>query len=36
MDDKTREHALEYALILGVGTVLLAIVFLNIHSRIFM
>jgi Flp pilus assembly pilin Flp len=36
MDDKTREHALEYALILGVGAVLLAIVFLNIHSRIFM
>jgi Flp pilus assembly pilin Flp len=36
MDDKTREHALEYALILGAGAVLLAIVFLNIHSRIFM
>jgi len=33
MDDKTKEHALEYALILGVGAVLLVIVFLNIHSH---
>ncbi len=33
MDDKTKEHALEYALILGVGAVLLALVFLNIHAH---
>ena len=35
MDDKTKEHAWEYALILGVGAMLLAMVVLNIHSRIF-
>jgi Flp pilus assembly pilin Flp len=35
MDDKTKEHALEYGLILGVGALLLAAVFINIHLRIF-
>lgn len=34
MDYKTKEHALEYALILGVGALLLALVFVNIHMRI--
>jgi Flp pilus assembly pilin Flp len=35
MNDKTKEHALEYALILGFGALLLALVFINIHARIF-
>jgi Flp pilus assembly pilin Flp len=35
MDSKSKEHALEYALILGVGALLLVLVFVNIHSRIF-
>jgi Flp pilus assembly pilin Flp len=35
MDSKTKEHALEYALILGAGALLLVLVFINIHSRIF-
>jgi hypothetical protein len=35
MDEKTKEHTLEYALILGVGALLLALVFANIHMRIF-
>ncbi len=35
MDDKTKEHALEYGLILGVGALLLVAVFINIHLRIF-
>ncbi len=34
MDDKTKEHALEYALILGFGAVLLALVFVNLHTHI--
>jgi hypothetical protein len=34
MDEKTKEHALEYALILGVGAILLAFVFVNIHTHI--
>jgi hypothetical protein len=36
MDIKTKEHALEYALILGVGALLLAVVFINLHTRIFL
>jgi hypothetical protein len=35
MDIKTKEHALEYGLILGVGAILLVIVFLNLHFRFF-
>ncbi len=35
MDTKTKEHALEYALILGVGALLLVLVFVNIHAHIF-
>ena len=35
MNDQTKEHALEYGLILGVGALLLIIVFVNIHMRIF-
>jgi hypothetical protein len=35
MDYKTKEHALEYALILGAGAVLLALVYINIHMHIF-
>jgi hypothetical protein len=35
MDHKTKEHALEYALILGVGALLLGLVFVNIHMHIF-
>ncbi len=34
MDNRTKEHALEYALILGVGALLLVLVFINIHSHI--
>jgi hypothetical protein len=33
MDSRSKEHALEYALILGVGALLLAMVFLNLHMR---
>jgi len=33
MDDKSKEHALEYALILGVGALLLAMVFVNLHMH---
>ena len=35
MDSKTKEHALEYAMILGVGALLLALVFVNIQMRLF-
>ena len=35
MDYKTKEHALEYALILGAGALLLALVYINIHMHIF-
>jgi hypothetical protein len=35
MDSKTKEHALEYALILGVGALLLVLVFVNIQMRLF-
>jgi hypothetical protein len=35
MDSKTKEYALEYALILGVGALLLVLVFVNIHMHIF-
>jgi hypothetical protein len=35
MDSKSKEHALEYTLILGFGALLLILVFVNIHSRIF-
>jgi hypothetical protein len=35
MDYKTKEHALEYALILGVGALLLVLVYINIHMRLF-
>jgi hypothetical protein len=35
MDSKTKEHALEYALILGVGGLLLVLVYVNIHMHIF-
>jgi len=35
MDSKTKEYALEYALILGVGGLLLILVFVNIHMHIF-
>ena len=35
MDSKSKEHALEYAVILGVGALLLVLVFVNIHSHIF-
>jgi Flp pilus assembly pilin Flp len=35
MNDETKEHALEYGLILGVGALLLILVFVNIHARIF-
>lgn len=35
MDIKSKEHALEYGVILGVGALLLILVFVNIHSRIF-
>jgi len=35
MDSKTKEHALEYGLILGVGVLLLALVFFNLHAHIF-
>ncbi len=34
MDSKSKEHALEYALILGVGALLLVLVVVNIHSHI--
>jgi hypothetical protein len=33
MDIKTKEYALEYGLILGVGAILLVFVFLNLHFR---
>jgi hypothetical protein len=33
MDSRSKEHALEYALILGVGALLLAMVFANLHLR---
>jgi Flp pilus assembly pilin Flp len=35
MDSKTKEHALEYGLILGVGALLLVLVYVNIHMHIF-
>lgn len=35
MDSKTKEHALEYGLILGVGGLLLVLVFVNVHMHIF-
>jgi len=35
MNYKTKEHAVEYALILGVGALLLVFVFVNIHMHIF-
>jgi len=35
MDSKTKEHALEYGLILGVGALLLILVFFNLHGHIF-
>ena len=35
MDSKTKEHALEYGAILGVGALLLILVFVNIHMHIF-
>jgi Flp pilus assembly pilin Flp len=35
LDIRSKEHALEYAVILGVGALLLVLVFVNIHSRIF-
>ncbi len=35
MNDETKEHAVEYGLILGVGALLLILVFVNIHARIF-
>jgi hypothetical protein len=35
MDSKTKEHALEYAMILGVGALLLVLVFVNIQMRLF-
>jgi hypothetical protein len=35
MDSKTKEHVLEYGLILGVGGLLLLLVFVNIHMQIF-
>ncbi len=34
MDSKTKEHALEYALILGVGALLLILVVVNLHTHI--
>jgi hypothetical protein len=35
MDAKSKEHALEYAVILGVGALMLVLVFVNLHSHIF-
>jgi len=33
MDMETKEHALEYALILGIGALLLVVVFINLHMH---
>ena len=33
MDKTSKEHALEYAVILGVGALLLAIVFINLETH---
>jgi hypothetical protein len=33
MDSRSKEHVLEYALILGVGALLLALVFINLQAH---
>jgi Flp pilus assembly pilin Flp len=34
MDSRSKEHALEYGLILGVGALLLVMVFVNLHVHL--
>lgn len=34
MDERSKEHALEYAWILAVGALLLAMVFINLRTHI--